>query len=144
MDEHAVDLLPGDVVRWARMDAQQSTPEFWVQASKQYTAETDFDRTAYRIGADVDVALVSVHGLLEVSPRHEPGGWTLQLRADDVVGLLPSGADEDFEDESDMPLEAFEEEFLIPEKGEVEVMVLADDDDAWQRFQDWLAPRTKR
>lgn len=143
MDEYAVDLLPDDVVRWARMDVQQSTPEFWVQASKQYTAETDFDRTVYRIGPDEDVALVSVHGLLEISPRHGPGGWTLQLRADDVVGLLPSGSEDDYEDESDMPLESFEEEFLIPKKGEVEVVVLAEDDEAWARFQDWLEPRGK-
>jgi hypothetical protein len=44
-------------------------------------------------------------------------------------------------DESDMTVDAFESEFLIPERGEVEIVVLADDVKAWQRFQRWLARR---
>jgi len=138
MAEYSVDLLPGEVLQLVRADAQRKTPELRVRASKEYTLETDFDRTAFGIGEDEDATLVSVHGLLEVSPQHEPGGWTLQLRADDVVGLLPTGAEDDYEDESDMPIETFEEKFLLPEKGEVEVVVVADNEDAWARFQRWL------
>ena len=37
------------------------------------------------------------------------------------------------------PLEAFEEEFLFPEKGEVEAVVQAEDEGAWARFERWLA-----
>lgn len=141
MDEYAVDILPGAVLRWARADAAQTAPQFWIQASKQYTAETDFDREDHGIGESEaeDLTVVSIHGLLELSPRHGPGGWTLQLRADDDVGLIPGGEEGGYEDEGDMPIDAFEEQFLLPEKGEVEVVVQAEDDAAWGRFQDWLA-----
>jgi hypothetical protein len=139
MDEYEVDLLPGEVLRWVREDARKKTPRLFARASKEYATETDFDRVAYGIGEGEDVTLVSVHGLLEITPRQGPGGWTLQLRAEDVVGLYPSGAEEDYEDESDMPVEVFEEEFLFPEKGDVEVIVLAEDDEALARFERWLA-----
>jgi hypothetical protein len=144
MDEYAVDVMPGDVLALARADARQTAPQFWVQASKQYSVETDFDREEYGIGeAEDDLALVSVHGLFELSPRHEPGGWTLQLRADDDIGLIPSGEEGNYEDEEDISIDAFEEQFLLPEKGEVEVVVQADDDEAWARFQAWLAGTRK-
>ena len=139
MDEYAIDVFPGEALRWARADAAQSTPQFWIQASKQYATDVDYDRNEYGIGEDEDLVPVSVHGLLEISPRHEPSGWTLQLRADDVIGLVASGAEEDYEDDDNMTIDAFEEQFLIPEKGEIEVVVLVEDDEAWARFQDWLA-----
>ena len=143
MEEYAVDILPGEIVDWAREDARKKTPRLFVRASREYATEADFDRTEFGIGEGEEVTLVSVHGLLEVSPREHPGGWTLQLRAEDVVGLFPSGAEEDYENESDMPLEAFEEEFLFPEKGEVEAVVQAEDEEAWARFESWLAEMRK-
>jgi len=138
MDEYAVDILPGDVLRWLRLDAGKSAPSLWVRASKEYTLDTDFDRQAYGLSEEDDLSLVSAHGLLEVSPQYGPGGWTLQLRAEDVVGLLPVGPEDAYEDENDMPVDAFEEQFLTPEKGEVEVVVQAEDGEAWTRFQEWL------
>lgn len=143
MEEYAIDVLPGEVMRWARLDAKRGAPQLWVKASKQYIVETDFDRAACGIGDDEDLALVSVHGLLELSPQHGLGGWTLQLRADDVMGLIPSDAEMTYEDEDDMTAEAFEEQFLIPESGEVEVVVQAEDGAAWMRFQDWFGRQDK-
>ena len=140
MDEYEVDLLPGEVVGWLRADAERAAPQLWVRASKTYVAETDFDRETYGVGEGDDLALVRVEGLLEISPQGERGDWTLQLRVEDVVGVLPGGAeDEGYEDEENMPLDVFEEQFLIPEKGEVEVLVLAEDAGAWSRFERWLA-----
>lgn len=144
MDEYEVDLLPAEVLGWLRADAGRATPQLWVRASKSYAVETDFDRETYGIGEGDDVGLVSVEGLLEITPRDAQNGWTLQLRAEDVVGLVPGGAEEDaYEDEDDMPLDVFEEQFLIPEGGEVEVVVLAEDAGAWTRFQRWLAKMRK-
>lgn len=138
MDEYAVDLLPAEVLRWVRADAERTAPQLWVRASKTYAAETEFDREIYGVGDDDDVRLVSIEGLLEISPQGGADGWTLALRAEDVVGLVPGGAEEGYENEDDLPLDAFEEQFLIPEKGEVEVLVLAEDAGAWTRFHRWL------
>lgn len=144
MDEYAVDVLPAEALRWARADAERAAPQLWVRASKSFSAETDFDRGKYGVGDEDDVKLVSVEGLLEISPQGTQDGWTLELRVEDVIGMLPSaGQDPVYEDETDMPLEAFVEKFLIPEKGEVEVVVLAEDAGAWLRFQRWLAKMRK-
>ena len=64
-------------------------------------------------------------------------GWSLELRARDSVGLLPAGEDGQADD-PDMSVEAFVDQFLVPEKGEVEIVLLAEDPQAAEAFQQWL------
>ena len=141
MEEYTVDLLPEELLGWIREDAAKRTPRFDVRISKEWNTEADFDREAFGIGEDDDLELVSVNGVMEISPRRGRGGWKLILRAEDVVGLLPDPGYEDYEDEDDLTLEAFEQQFLEPEKGEVELVVAVWDREGWTRFRRWLARR---
>jgi hypothetical protein len=142
MEEYTVDILPGEVLRWVREDAARTAPSLWVRASKEYQVEPGFDRERARIGEE-EVAPVAVNGIVEISPQGG-GGWTLQIRAEDSVGLRPSGEEEGYEAEDDMTIDAFESQLLAPERGEVEVVVVAEDTAAWNRFQRWLARQQKR
>jgi hypothetical protein len=75
-----------------------------------------------------------VRGVMEISPRRGRGGWTLQVVAQDSVGLREDGEDEGYENDDDMTVKAFQDDFLFPEHGEAEVVVLAEVADAWRQF----------
>ncbi len=143
MDEYDVDAPVNEVVRWIKEDASRKTPRMLVRASKEYTLESDFDREEFGIGEDTDVEVVSVHGLLEVQSRTGRKDWTLQLKVDDMLGLHPSGEAEAYEDEDDLDVAAFDEQFLSRGLGEVQFGVAAETPAAKSRFDRWLA-RTMR
>lgn len=140
MDQYEVDILPGEVLGWVRDDAGRKTPRLGVRVSKEYWVDTEHTREISRIGEE-DIAPVIARGVMEISPQGKRVGWTLQVSAEDSVAVRSASEDEKYMDESDMTVDAFESEFLIPERGEVEIVVLADDVRAWQRFQRWLARR---
>lgn len=140
MEEYALDVLPGEVIPWARSAARSETPELSVHASKEYQLELDFDREDYGIGAGDDLSLVTVTGRLTMTPAGAADGWVLELRARDSVGLLP--AEEGGQrDDPDMTVDAFVQQFLVPEKGDVEVVLHAESAAAADAFQRWLNRR---
>jgi hypothetical protein len=139
MEEHDVDVLPGEVCEWVREDAQLPVALLNVNVSKHYNFETDFDRQELGIADAEEVGLVTASGLLEMEPRSGGDGWTLQVRAEDAIGLTSVDDANGYQDEDDMTLDEFDAQFLQPMRGEVEVVVLTEADSAWDRFQNWLA-----
>jgi len=136
MEEYAVDVLPGELIPWARAASRDDTPAFTVQASKEYRAEADFSRAEY--GEGDDLSLVTVIGRLTMAPAGDGRDWILELRAQDDVGLIAGEDERGYEDEPDMSVEAFIRQFLVPEKGEVEVVLHAESAEAAERFERWL------
>lgn len=141
MDEYQVDIPANEILSWLREDASRKTPRLLVRAAKEYRVDTDFDRAEAGIGEDEDVSLVTAVGTLSVAPLRGRRGWTLQLRSEAGIGIRPSREEGDFEDDDDMALKAFVDQFLTPRRRDAEISVLADDADAWRRFQRWLARR---
>jgi hypothetical protein len=137
--EYDVDVPLGDVLRWVKEDAAKASPRLWVRASKEYGVAQDFKREEAGIGEDEDLEPVVVSGCMEISPRRGRGGWTLLLRFEDSVGLRPAGEDAGYEDDDDLTIEAFEEECIRPERGELEIVVSVESADAKARFDRWLA-----
>lgn len=141
MDEYAVDVAPAEMLAWIREDERRTSPRLSVRASKDY-AQDPADRGAVAsAGEDEEVRPLILSGLLEVSPKRRDSGWTLALIAEESVALRAAGEDEGYLDETDMTVDAFEADFLSPERGRVEVMVRAEDAAAWRRFRRWLAAR---
>jgi hypothetical protein len=122
-----------------REDAARKSPRLWVRAAKNYWIDEVAPGESARPAEGDDVSPVMVRGVMEMSPQRGRGGWTLQVVAQDSVGLREEGEDEGYERDDDMTVKAFEDDFLFPEHGEVEVIVLAEDAAAWRRFGRWLA-----
>jgi hypothetical protein len=141
MDEYSVDVLPGEVLAWVRADAARKSPRLWVRAAKSYWIDEVSPGESARPAEGDDVSPVMARGVMEISPQRGRGGWTLQLVAQDSVGLREDGEDAGYENDDNMTVKAFEDDFLFPEHGEVEVVVLAEDAAAWRRFGRWLARR---
>ena len=135
MDEYAVDVLPGEVIPWARSAVRDRTPAFAVRAFKEYQVERDYDAAEYGIGEGEDLSLVTVTGSLTLSPTGEGQDWVLELRARDSVGLVSAGDERGLADEPEMTVEAFVQQFILPEKGEVEVILHAESPEAADAFQ---------
>ena len=138
MDTYEVDAPINEIVRWTKEDTARSTPRLLVRASKEYTLESDVDRESFGIGEDEDVNAVSVLGILEIQSRTGRKDWTLQLKVEDAMKMLPSGQESACEDEDDMTLAAFEEQFFSKGLGEVEAIVVAETPQAKRRFDRWL------
>jgi len=138
MEEWSIDVLPGQILRWAREDAAARHPRLWVRAGREYAVKSD---DFARISDDDDVNLVETLGVLEVSPIGGKDGWTLLLRAQGTEELRPAGEGDSFDPDAEMSLEAFESQFLDAEHGEVEVAVQVDDAAARRRFEEWLDQR---
>jgi hypothetical protein len=139
MNEYDVDAPVNTVVDWIRAERARKWPRLVIRASKEYRAEPGFDRNAFGVGDEDDVALASVRGLLEVQSRTGRKDWTLQLKVEDPLGLRWPGDEEAYEDEESMAFEAFDEQFLATGLGEVEMTVRAESPEAKARFDRWLA-----
>jgi hypothetical protein len=142
MDEYAVDVLPDEVLQWARADERREPQQLWVRASKEYRVDqtaVDEEAIAARTGED-DLGLVAVEGVLELSPQYGPRDWILRVRAETTIEQRQAGDDETESNETNaLTLDAFESEFVRPDPDNIEVTVLAENRAAWERFQDWLA-----
>ena len=143
MEEYEVDAPVGEIVRWVKEDAARTAPQLLVHASKEYEREGDFDREEFGIGEFEDIDVVAVHGILEIQSRVGRKDWTLQLKVDDMVGLRSSGDENGDENEDDMSVAAFEEQFLSKGLGDVEVTVAAESPEAKTLFDRWLARRMR-
>lgn len=141
MDEYPVDIPPADILRWVRADAARKTPRLWVRASKAYRSEADLTRQAPRVGDEDDLSLATAEAVMDVSPARGGAAWTLRVMAEQEVRLGSPAEDSDYEDADDLPIDAFEAEFLVPGEGEVAVVVLAEDAGAWRAFRRWVALR---
>lgn len=136
MDEYDVDVLADEALRWARADARREAPQLSIRAYRASRAE---DGAVAAQTGEEDLNLVAVEGVLELSPRYGPRDWTLRLRVEGTVEPRPAGDDgADWEDDDALTLDAFESEFVQPDPDNVEATVLAENDAAWRRFQDWL------
>ena len=140
MEEWSIDVLPGEVLRWAREDAARKSPRLWVRTGREYAIE---NAKFPRISEEDDVNLVEAIGILEISPLGLQDGWTLLVRATGSAELRPASEGNSFDPDAEMSLEAFESQFLDPEHGEVDVSVQVEDAAARQRFEEWLERRLR-
>ena len=138
MPEYAVDILPGEILDWIEKDAGQAERRLLVSASQDYSAQDTTEGESETLAED-DLVHVGASGLLELRPASGAHDWTLQLRAEHDLGAAYSRDADDSEESEDLTVEAFIARFLEPEGGEASAWVVAENDNAWQDFQRWLA-----
>jgi hypothetical protein len=138
MEEWSVDVLPGQVLQWAREDATEKHPRLWVRVGREFALE---QRDLAGVSEDDDVNLVETLGVLEISPVGGQAGWTLLVRVEGTAELRPAGEGDSYDPDAELSLEDFESQFLVPEHGEVDVTVQVEDAAARRRFEDWLKRR---
>jgi hypothetical protein len=93
MDEYSVDVLPGEVLAWVRADVARMVPRLSVRAAKSYWIDEVSSGESAKPAEGDDVSPVMVRGVMELTPQQGCRGWTLQLVAQDSVGLREDGED---------------------------------------------------
>jgi hypothetical protein len=137
LKEQAVKPFPVDVeakqiVRWLIEEERRSAFGLLVTATRSYR------RNALGAGEDSslgdiereDLSEMTEVGLLEVTPRQKPGGWTLRIRVEDDIGPgLPEDEPAPTGDE-EIDLATFYEEFMTEDRGLAEVSAEVSDPNA--------------
>lgn len=144
---YTVDIPATDVVRWVReeMRTPQRAFGFYERAWKAYCHNSEFDRKFYGIGTEAEEppvmgdvpTLVSVEAGLDIEPHLEQHCWILEVRVDYEVGIRPYSEESRFRSDS-LSLDEFEDQFIKPGRGEIEVKVEADTQLAREHFEDWV------
>lgn len=124
-DQYSIDAAPEQIVRWLKTELHKNRKSFDVRATREYVFEESGNLENAGIGEDTDAASVNTVGILEIRPGGEPSKWMLELRAEDP---LDSHVPEDHS-APDIPeeidLEAFEAEFVKPERAAIYVTLHA-------------------
>jgi hypothetical protein len=127
MTEFGLDVDAGQIVHWLKDDQapgrHRRLGTLEVRATREYAREPVANRDEAGIGEDTDVASLTTTGTLEVRPRGGGHVWVLRVRVDDVVGPhLPE--DESVpQDAEEIDLDAFHEDFIVPDSGTTYVWV---------------------
>ncbi len=139
LDKFTLNIPPHELVRWVREEIQEKHIHlnFYASAWKEYSFEEDFDCSAFGVSRGEHLHLVSVEAILDIEPLVERNYWILQLKVTHRIGLRHS--DEEFPYKSgSLTIDNFESEFLDPEKGITEVVLLAETTEAKAHFDDWF------
>jgi hypothetical protein len=136
-EEFDIDISPRDLIAWTRADQAKRTPTLWASASKT-VEKRDIGLETARVTLDDDVVETVTRGVLEVSPRRGLGGWVLRVTADDTAGEHPISDEEAEEEEEELTLDAFEQEFLLPDGRIVDITMSVEDGAAKARLGRWV------
>jgi len=127
MAEYPLDVTVDQIVHWLKDEFRAGSERTVdVRATREYVSEPVANLDEAGLSEDTDVSSMTTVGVLEVTPSGDGARWLLQARVEDVVGPhVP-------EDESvpDIPeeidLEAFDREFVAPDRGTAYVTLYAE------------------
>ncbi len=138
--EYNLDIATGHLVQWLKTHLAAGTePLLEISAHRTITTEPIADDAADVSKGD-EVSLITAIGILEVSPAvNSHGKWLLRLRVEDTLGthLPEEGSVRDAPEE--MTLEAFETEFILPDRGATFVTLEAETQEIRDAFDAFLA-----
>jgi rhodanese-related sulfurtransferase len=130
VETYSLDIDPAQIVAWLLAEERLRAFDLLVSASRSYEIGELRGGESNSLSNEDREELTEVLevGELEVRPRHEPHRWTLRIRVEDDIGpRLPE--DEPVpEEEEEIDLQAFADEFVIPDRGVAEVTVEAESD----------------
>lgn len=146
METYSLDIDPAQIVRWLRAEHQPGISPFRVTARRGRAIEELPSATRFHLGDSEreDLSEVATFATLDIEPLHANEGWRLSVIIEDEAGprLLDSDEadvdEEDFEEEEDIDLETFYEDFIRPGRGESTVIAEVENAAAQARLQPLL------
>jgi hypothetical protein len=128
MESIAVDLAPEQIVRWLLVEDRRDAFDLLVNAARSYrTGElSSEERGSLDDGEEEGLSESCQVGILEVRPRHEPHRWVLRIRVEDDIGPRVPEDEPVPEEEEEIDLGAFYEEFIKGNRGTAEATAEVD------------------
>ena len=138
--EYDLDVSTGHLVQWLKKHLAASTePMLEISANRTYITESIADDAA-DVCKDDEVSLIATIGILEITPKESFNDkWLLRIRVEDILGshLPEQGSVPNAPEE--MTLEAFETEFILPDRGATFVTLEAETQAIRDAFDAFLA-----
>jgi hypothetical protein len=130
-----IDIAVGQLVEWLKEDIESNeNPQFGINANRTFLVGSVADESA-GLSEDDELASMSTVGHLEVKPLGENiGKWLLRIRVEDTIGphLPEEGSVPDEPEE--MTLEAFEKDFILPDRGNAFIILHAETQESKELF----------
>jgi hypothetical protein len=128
MESIAIDLAPEQIVRWLLDEDRRDAFDLLVNATRSYqTGElSSEDQGSLDDGEEAGLSETCEVGILEVRPRHEPHRWVLRIRVEDDIGPRVPEDEPVSEEEEEIDLGAFYEEFIKGNRGTAEAIAEVD------------------
>lgn len=139
LNKFTLDVAPQELVRWVRREirADHIHVNFYENAWKEYSFEEDYDPKINQDDLKENRNLVSVEAILDIEPLVEQNYWILQLKVTNQIGLRPAHDDRDYESGT-MTLDAFEKEFLVPDRVNAVITLFTETQEAKDHFDEWF------
>ena len=128
MESFAVDIDPGQLVRWV-MAERETPPSSLKTMARRVTEVREIPaRREYHLGDQEreDLNEVATVATLEVAPAHGHEAWLLTVTVEDEVGPRPVGEGASIEEEQQIDLGTFYNEFIRGGRGIATVVAQAE------------------
>ena len=129
MEPFPVDVEAKQIVRWLLEEELSKVFDLLVSATRSYEREELTPGEEGQVGEAEGEELSEINevGLLEVLPRKEPSRWTLRIRVTDDIGPRMPDDEPVPEQDEEIDLATFNEEFIVADRGFIEVSAEAQD-----------------
>ena len=123
METYPVDLEAEQVVHWLLDEEHLHAFDLLVRATRSYQRGELEPREEGALGEAEreELSEISESGLLEVTPRQKLSRWTLRVRVEDDIGPRLPDDEPVPEDDEEIDLPTFYEEFIKADRGLAEV-----------------------
>ncbi len=119
MASFAVDIDPGQIVRWIMAEHKTAPSSFKINARRAVEVREIPARREYHLGDEErqDLSEAATIATLEIAPAHERDGWVLTVTVEDEIGPRVTGMGIDSASEQQIDLGTFYDEFIRPGRG---------------------------
>ncbi len=141
MRTYPVDIDPGQVVRWI-IEEHRTAPSHFRIAARRASEERDIPaRKGLHLGDEEreDLSEVDTIATLEIAPAHASEGWLLTVEVEDEAGPRLPEKGQLVEEEGQIDLGRFYDEFIRPGRGMANVVAAVDDDAAEVRLNELIS-----
>jgi hypothetical protein len=140
MEVFPVDIDPAQILRWIIAEQRAAPSTFRITASRATEAREIPIQKELRLGDEEreDLTEIATVATLEIVPFHSENGWRLTIVAVDEVGPRASATTTTFEDEMEIDLDTFYEDFILSGRGILNVTVEVDSAPAMARVTSLL------
>ena len=140
MESRSLDIQAAQVVRWLMHERRTGGLPLSITVTRTYVPETMVREEDFGLGDDEtqDLDEAKAVGLLEVSAPSDQNGWVLRVRVEDPFGPRLPDDEQTSDEEEEIDLAQFYEDFIEPDRGIAFVDVDLEDAAAEARFESLL------
>jgi len=128
MQTYPIDIEPEQIVRWIIAERRAAPSKFRIVARRNLEPRELPAGKELRLGEEerADLSETATVATLQIAPDHPSDGWLLTVVVENEIGSPASDEGETTEEEQDIDVDVFYEEFIRPGRGNANVFAEAE------------------